>query len=131
MACSVLIFAVLLLPRVVAAQPAPTTHQIFMSAVEIKGSTIAEQLPPPAVNPTDLSKGYGFKAPGEADQGAPQRWEVSSYLFTPGFATVQQGDAVTLTVFVVNGDHHEVAVLAPDGQAVAPTATWQRGPEYR
>lgn len=44
---------------------------------------------------------------------------------------VQQGDTVTLTVFVVNGDHHEVAVLAPDGQVVVPTATWQRGREYR
>lgn len=67
-ACSVLIFAVLLLPRAFTAQPAPATHPIFMSAVEIKGSTTAEQLAPPAVNPTDLSKGYGFKAPGEADQ---------------------------------------------------------------
>jgi len=92
MACSVLIFAVLLLPRAVTAQPAAATYQIFMSAVEIKGSTTAEQLAPPTVNPTDLSKGYGFKPPGEAAQGAPQRWEVSSYLFTPGFATVQQGD---------------------------------------
>jgi hypothetical protein len=131
MACSVLIFAVLLLPRAVTAQPAAARHQIFMSAVEIKGSTTAEQLAPPAVNPTDLPKGYGFKAPGEADQGAPQRWEVSSYLFTPGFATVQQGDAVTLTVFVVNGDDHEVAVRAPDGQPVVPTATWQRGTHSR
>ncbi|MEM2123066.1 MAG: hypothetical protein QXE79_05480, partial [Candidatus Bathyarchaeia archaeon] len=104
--------------------------QIFMSAVEIKGSTTTEKLTPP-VNPTDLSKGCGFKAPGEADQGAPERWEVSSYLLTPGFVAVQQGDTVTLTVFVVNGDHHEVAVLAPDGQVVVPTATWQRGREYK
>jgi hypothetical protein len=36
-----------------------------------------------------------------------------------------------LTVFVVNGDHHEVAVTGPDAQVVTPTATWQRGREYR
>jgi plastocyanin len=102
-----------------------------MTAVEIKGSTITDTLAPPAVKPSELSKGYGFKGPGEADKTAPQRWEVASYSFAPGFITVQQGDTVTLTVFVVNGDHHDVAVLAPDGQVVVPTAVWQRGREYQ
>jgi plastocyanin len=37
---------------------------------------------------------------------------------------------VTLTASVANGDQHDVAVLAPDGQ-VAPTALWQRGREYQ
>jgi plastocyanin len=130
MACGVPFLSVSLLAHSATARRAPATHQIFMSAVEIKGTT-TETLAPPAVNPMELSKGYGFKAPGEADKGAPQRWEVSSYLFTPGFAAVQQGDAVTLTVFVVNGDHHEVALLALDGQTVVPTAIWRRGREYR
>ena len=112
-------------------QPAPSTHQIFMTAVEMKGSTTTDTLPPPAVNPIDLLKGYGFKGPGEADKTAPQRWEVASYTFAPGFITVQQGDTVALTAVVVNGDHHDVAVLAPDGQVVVPTAIWQRGREYQ
>jgi plastocyanin len=116
--------------RDAAAQGAPRTHQIFMTAVEIKGSTTTETLAPPAVKPGELSKGYGFKGPGEADKTAPQRWEVASYSFVPGFITVQQGDTVTLTAFVVNGDHHEVAMLAPDRQVVVPTAVWQRGREY-
>jgi plastocyanin len=50
---------------------------------------------------------------------------------TPEFVTVQEGDAVTLHVLVVNGDKHEVGVLAPDGQVVVPTATWNGGVEYR
>jgi len=131
MVCSVLLWSASLPAPRATAQRAPATQEIFMSAVEIKGATTTEKLSPPAVNPMELSKGYGFKAPGEADQSAPERWEVSSYLLTPGFVTVQQGDTVRLTVFVVNGDQHEVAVLAPDGQVVVPTATWQRGREYR
>jgi hypothetical protein len=78
MACSVLLVWGGLLPRDSTAQPAPPMLQIFMSAVEIKGSTTTEKLAPPPVSPTDLSKGYGFKAPGEADHGAPERWEASS-----------------------------------------------------
>lgn len=130
-ACGGLILSVWLLARDVHAQRAPTTPMIFMNAVEIKGATTTETLAPPPINPTTLSKGYGFKAPGEAEKNAPQRWEVASYTFTPGFITVQQGDTVTLTVFVVNGDQHEVGILAPDGQVVVPTATWHRGQEYR
>jgi plastocyanin len=112
-------------------QGAPRMHQFFMTAVEIKGATTTDTLAPPAVNPVDLSKGYGFKGPGEADKAAPQRWEVASYAFAPEFIAVQLGDAVALTTFVVNGDHHDVVVLAPDGQVVVPTALWQRGREYQ
>jgi hypothetical protein len=53
----------------------------------------------------------------------------ASYAVIPGFITVQQGGNMTLTSFVVNGDHHDVAVLATDGQLVVPTALWQRGRE--
>jgi plastocyanin len=129
-AFGILLISAWLLGRDAHAQGAPRTHQIFMTAIEIKGSTTTTTLAPPAVNPVDLSKGYGFKGPGEADKTTPQRWEVTSYTFVPGFITVPQGDTVTLTAFVVNGDQHDVAVLAPDGQVVVPTATWQRGREY-
>jgi plastocyanin len=71
------------------------------------------------------------KAPGEADKTAPQNWEIDSYAFAAGFVTVQQGNTVLFTAFVVNGDYHEVAVQAPDGQVVVPSATWDRGKEYR
>jgi plastocyanin len=109
----------------------PTAHTIFMTAVEVKGGTTADKLAPPPVNPKDLSKGYEFKAPGEADKGNPQRWEVSSYRFDPGFVTVRQGDRVNLTVFVVNADEHEVRISDPDGREVVPMTKWNRGREYQ
>ena len=126
-----LLMAAWLWGRDARAQGAPRTQQIFITALELKGSTTTEKLAPPAINPSELSKGYGFKGPGEADKTAPQRWEVASYSFAPGFIMVPQGDTVTLTAFVVNGDHHDVAVLAPDGRVVVPTAVWQRGREYQ
>jgi plastocyanin len=130
-AVGILIISAWLWGQEARAQQAPRTHQIFITALEIKGSTTTNTLAPPAVNPVDLSKGYGFKGPGEADKTAPQRWEVASYTFAPGFITVLQGDTVKLTTFIVNGDQHDVAVLAPDGQVVVPTAIWQRGREYQ
>ncbi len=107
------------------------THTIFMTAVELKGATTADKLAPPTVNPGDLSKGYGFKGPGQADKADPRKWEVASYTFVPGFVTVRQGDTVNLTVFVVNGDEHEVRVTDPTGRDVVAKTTWNRGREYQ
>ena len=109
---------------------APATHTIFMTGMEVKGATTADKLAPPAINPTDLSKGYGFKAPGEADKGDPRKWEVASYIFSPGFVVVRQGDTVKLTTFLVNGDEHEVWVIDPEGRQVVAKATWHRGRQY-
>ncbi len=127
----VLILSGALLVGGVAAQQAATTHTIFMNVVEYKGSTTTEKLAPPSINPSTLSQGYVYKGPGEADKTAPQQWEIDSYAFAPGFVTVPQGDMVAVRVFVVNGDKHDVSVLAPDGQVAAPTATWTRGGEYQ
>jgi plastocyanin len=44
--------------------------------------------------------------------------------------TIRRGDTVRLTVFVVNGDAHEVWVAGPDGQRIVESATWNRGREY-
>jgi plastocyanin len=101
-----------------------------MNAVEVKGATMADKLAPPAVNPKNLSKGYGFKAPGEIDKKKQKKWQVSSYMFTPSFVTVRQGDTVKLIVFIVNGDKHEVWITAPDGQKVVAPKKWNRGREY-
>ena len=109
---------------------AGVTHTIFLSGVEVKGATTTDKLVPPPVNPADLSKGYGFKGPGEADKNAPQRWEVASYIFSPSYITVRQGDTVALTVFLVNGDEHEVMVTGPDGTPLVAKRTWNRGREY-
>jgi hypothetical protein len=37
---------------------------------------------------------------------------------------------VRLNALVVNGDHQEVAVTAPDGQAAVATTVWQRDQHY-
>lgn len=109
---------------------APTTHTIFMTGMEVKGATTLDKLAPPPINPKDLSKGYGFRGPGEADKQDPKKWEVASYIFTPGSVTARQGDTVKLTVFIVNGDEHEVWVTDPDGREVVPKQIWNRGREY-
>jgi plastocyanin len=106
------------------------THTIFMTGMEVKGATTADKLTPPSVNPNDLSKGYGFKAPGEADKQNPQKWEVASYIFSPSFVVVRQRDTVKLTAFLVNGDEHEVRVMDADGREVVAKAMWNRGREY-
>lgn len=121
----------LLVKQGVAQTGAPTTYTIFMTALEIKGGTSTEKLAPPTVNPKDLSKGYEFKAPGEADKVDPKRWEVSSYRFDPSFVTVRQGDTLKVTVFVVNGDEHETWITDPDGREIVPKRVWNRGREYQ
>ncbi len=61
----------------------PRGHSIYMTAVEFKGSTTGDKLGPPPIDPSRLSHGYAYKAPGQADPSAPQRWEVASYQFSP------------------------------------------------
>ncbi len=117
-------------PGLSLAQAGTATHNIFMTAMEVKGATSVDKLTPPAVNPKDLSKGYGFKAPGEVNRRNPQKWQVASYMFSPSFVTVHQGDTAKLTVFIVNGDEHEVWIAAPDGQRVVAPKKWNRGREY-
>lgn len=124
------VLGLLLSSDVGAEKRAPMTHTIFLTALEVKGSTTSDKLAPPSANPADLSKGYGFKGPGQADKNAPQKWEVSSYIFNPAFVTVRQGDEVVLTTFVVNGDEHEMWVTAPDGRRVVEKTMWNRGREY-
>ncbi len=113
------------------AQRSAGTHVVFMTVAEIKGSTTTDKLALPNVNPGDLSKGYGYTPPSDHDKNALHRWEVSSYMLSPGSVTVQQGTTVILNVFVVNGDEHEVQVFSPDGSVVIPKTTWNRGREYR
>lgn len=121
----------LAVPIGVLAQGGSTTHTVFLNLMEVKGGTTADKLAPPSANPADLSKGYAYKGPGAADKNAPQRWEVSSYMFLPAFVTVQQGDRIIVQAFVINGDTHEIVIKDPEGQNAAPKAKWQRGREYR
>jgi len=44
--------------------------------------------------------------------------------------TVQQNDSIMLSVFIANGDHHEVELTDPDGESIIAKAAWDRGREY-
>ncbi len=102
--------------------------QFYVTAFEVKGAT--DGIVPPSVNPKDLSDGYGFKPPGEYDSSNLNKWQVASYMWTPAAMTVLEGDTVDFTIFVLNGDKHEVWVEAADGSEVVKEFEMNRGREY-
>ncbi len=106
---------------------------MFLSAQHINAqwALTTDQPKLPSANPPDVSKGYGFKAPDQADENGPRRWEAASCMLTRGFITLRQGDTVTVNAPVMNGDQHQVLMTAPDGQVVVPTVTWHRGRQSR
>ncbi len=105
-------------------------REIFVTGVELKGTTSTESLSVPDVDPTTLSLGYRYKAPG-FDEANPANWQVATYVWTPGTITAFEGDEITLTVFIVNGDHHSTRLIAPDGTQVGATDDYQRGRETK
>ncbi len=104
----------------------PSNVTFDIELIEIKGAT--DGISAPDVDPVSLSQGYRYKAPGEYDEGNPDKWQVSTYMFSPGAASVFQNDTVTLRMFGVNGDEHVLVVQAPDGSTVA-SGTVNRGRE--
>src|SRR5215475_8281146 len=61
----------------------PRGHSIYMTAVEFRGSTSTDKLAPPSTDPSKLSQGYTYKAPGQADPLTPRRWEIGTFQFSP------------------------------------------------
>ena len=108
--------------------PDATTRTVQITAFEIKGSTSAADLAPPSVDPADLSDGYGFKGVGtyEADS---DKWQVASYMWSPGEVTAFQGDTLDLNFIVLNGNEHEVWIEGPDGERVLDETEVDRGRE--
>ena len=107
-----------------------TEVEFILTGVELKGSTKTTDLAVPPTDPTTLSDGYRYKAPGKADASDQTKWEVASYVWTPGAMTVLQGDRVTLRIFIVNGDKHTTWVEGPDGSEVVKEQEQNRGREY-
>lgn len=127
--------AMLVAPDAGAQQTPGIAHDIHITAVQFKGSTTSDKVAAPPVDPRKLSRGYAYKGPGQADPSAPQRWEVASYQFSPSYVTVQQGDTVVLTVFIADGDHHDVQLTEPEDESILHESilyksTWDRGREY-
>lgn len=108
------------------ADPSAVTFDVEL--IEVKGAT--DGITAPSPDPETLSKGYGYKPPGEYDADNPNKWQVATYMFSPGAMSVVQGDTVTLRMFGVNGDEHEIFVQAPDGSTVVEPFTANRGREY-
>ena len=104
--------------------------EFVVTGVELKGSTVIKDLAVPTIDPKTLSDGYWYKAPGDADKSDPTKWEVSTYVSTPGAMTVLQGDDVALRIFIVNGDKHKTWIEGPDGKEVVKEQEQNRGREY-
>lgn len=104
--------------------------EFVVTGVELKGSTSVDSLAPPPTDPTTLSDGYRYKKPGDADKADAKKWEVATYVWSPGAMTVLQGDRLTLRVFIVNGDKHTAWVEGPDGAEVVKEGEQNRGREY-
>lgn len=105
-------------------------REFFVTGVEWKGTTNTESLSAPDIDPTTLSQGYRYKGPG-FDGASPANWQVATYVWNPGMMVAYEGDEVTLTVFIVNGDHHSTRLLAPDGTQIGATDDYQRGRETK
>ncbi len=107
-----------------------TTRHYFVTAVEWKGTTSADSLDPPTLDPKTLSDGYGFNPTG-FDSGNPRNWRVASYVWSPASMIAYQGDKVDLTIFVLNGNEHETYVETPSGDAAVQETEMNRGREYK
>ncbi|MBI3953980.1 MAG: hypothetical protein HY330_05655 [Chloroflexi bacterium] len=109
----------------------PAGERMFMvTGAELKGSTVTKDLAVPPTDPKTLSDGYRYKKPGDADKSDASKWEVSTYVWTPGAMTVFQGDKVTLRIFIINGDKHTTWIEGPDGKEAVKEQTQNRGREY-
>ncbi len=107
----------------------PGSVTFDVNVIEVKGAT--DGIAAPEIDPHSLSAGYKFKPPGEYDAENPEKWQVSSYMFSPSSFVVVQGDDVTLRTFVINGDEHLSWIEAPDGSRVDGTEVMMnRGRQY-
>ena len=107
----------------------PVERLIEVTGFEIKGTTNTEDLAVPEVDPSTLSDGYGYKAPG-FDEDNPTNWRVETYIWGPGNMTAFQGDKIDLHTFILNGNSHMVRVEGPDGSTVVEDIEMKRGRTY-
>ncbi len=126
---SLILMTVVLFSACAGGTTVPSGERVFyINAHEIKGGT--DGISPPTVNPETLGKTYLYWPPGTVDSSKPDRWQVSTYFFSPSAMTVFQGDRVKLVLFVVNGDVHKDRIVDPDGIVVVEEAEHNRGRLY-
>ena len=82
----------------------PTTHTIYMEAVEPKGSASVEEEAFPA---EALPAGGGYVLEEPDDEG---KWVVETYTWSPDQIVVHEGDTVNLEILGVNGKSHDSSI---------------------
>jgi plastocyanin len=111
------------------AEPTTTRH-FYITGVEWKGTTSADKLSPPTIDPKDLSDGYGFNDVG-FDEANPLNWRVATYVWSPASMIAFEGDRIDLTIFILNGNEHTTWIEGADGTEVVSDIEMNRGREYK
>lgn len=92
------------------AKGAVKVRQIYMSAVEWKGSATVAKEPYPT---TTLPAGGGYEkfAPGSEELAGDQtKWAVETYRFDTALVAACAGERVVLNVFGVNAASHQISI---------------------
>ena len=87
-----------------AASIQPTTHTIYMEAVEPKGTTTVDKEPFPA-EALPEGDGYELEEPNEEGQ-----WVVETYTWAPDQIIVNEGDQINLEIIGINGSRHDSSI---------------------
>jgi plastocyanin len=94
------------------ANAAVKVRQIYMTAVEWKGSaSVAKEPYPTAALPA--GGGYEKFAPGSEElKGDTTTWAVETYRFDTALVAACVGERVVLNIFGVNSAHHDINIPA-------------------
>lgn len=85
-------------------------RQIYMSAVEWKGSASITKEPFPTA-PLPAGGGYEKFAPGSPEvDGDPTKWAVETYRFDTAVVAACAGERVVLNIFGVNSAQHHINI---------------------
>ncbi len=90
-------------------------RELFMSAVEWKGSASVAKEPYPG--PVPPGGGWESCAPGSQEcdlKGDTTKWAVETYRFDTATVTAYEGERVVLNIFGVNASKHEIVIPAFD-----------------
>ncbi|HEU0247692.1 MAG TPA: hypothetical protein VFR38_11460 [Gaiellaceae bacterium] len=94
------------------AKGAVKVHQIYMSAVEWKGSASVAKEPYPTA-PLPAGGGYESCPPGSQDcdlKGDTTKWAVETYRFDTALVAACVGERVVLNIFGVNAAQHQINI---------------------
>ena len=82
----------------------PIDRTIYMSLVELKGTTNISKEPFPT---SALPEGGGYEIKDTNESGD---WVVETYAFSPSAIVVHQGDTVNIKMLGINGKLHHVSI---------------------